>query len=289
MLDLTRLLDQHSYPGALGLILSAFARQPDNQTCGAAAIRHGLLLGGLTIPAASLETLLDIRTHQGTPPHLLRVCMERLGLRVRLLRPDPRQTTTDFLDSLAPQFAAGAFLIPCVRSAEHWVLLGGWREGRAAVVDSFYLRRRPHEVESPGLSFFNLSAEELDALDWRHHVHLVQPGQWRSQYNEWLSARSTLLRQPAMQPVGLPGLVRLATQQFLDDGEYAYRRLALQLRDGPTVQVRVDDPGAEALAVQEEGDALVIRPLAGAIEGLVPPPRLVIRGSSVRAFWLSSA
>ena len=47
MTDLSQLLTAHPFPTALERIHRSFARQPDNQTCGAAAIRHGQLAGDL--------------------------------------------------------------------------------------------------------------------------------------------------------------------------------------------------------------------------------------------------
>src|SRR5262249_19091629 len=52
MKDLSQLLTPLAFPAALERVRRSFARQPDRQTCGASAIRHGLLFGGLTIPTA---------------------------------------------------------------------------------------------------------------------------------------------------------------------------------------------------------------------------------------------
>ena len=78
MNDLSQLLTAQPFPTALDRVRRSFARQPDCQTCGAAAIRHGLLLGGLTIPTATLEAILGIRDHEGTSPLALRTCLRRL-------------------------------------------------------------------------------------------------------------------------------------------------------------------------------------------------------------------
>src|SRR5262245_9810919 len=196
MKDLSQLLTAHPYPASLDRIRRSFARQPDCQTCGAAAIRHGLLLGGLTIPTATLESILSIRTHEGTPPEVLRTCLQRIGLQPALLRKPARQKTAAFLDTLQKEFARGSFLVPCIRAAEHWVCIGSWQEGRVGLVDSYFDGRRPPPgtVLAPRLGFFTLSVEELDALDWAHFVTLVRPGIWRHQYRAWLAARLALLR-----------------------------------------------------------------------------------------------
>ena len=47
MKDLSQLLTPLAFPADLDRARRSFARQPDCQTCGASAIRHGLLLGGV--------------------------------------------------------------------------------------------------------------------------------------------------------------------------------------------------------------------------------------------------
>lgn len=303
MLDLRSLLTAHPFPAALDRIRGAFARQPDCQTCGASAIRHGLLLGGLTVPTASLEALLDIRAHQGTPPARLRACLAALGLEVRTLRKPVRQSTEDFLDGLRVHFAAGGFLIPCVLRAEHWVCVGAWRDGRVGLVDSFFDSRCPGgwRGESPGLCFFNLAPAELDALDWQHHLTLVLPGRWRAQFAAWLPARSALLRlhpgAAAAAAAGgrgasLAGLIRQAAHQYLDDAEYGYRGMLLNLRGGARVSLRAEDPGADAVGISAgpAEEVLSARRLGGALAarggGRPVPPVLVLRTGAVGAMSL---
>src|SRR5262245_36109186 len=180
MEDLSTLLTALPFPTVLERVRRSFARQPDCQTCGAAAIRHGLLLGGLTLPAATLEAILEIRDNEGTTPVALRTCLKRLGLEARQLRKPMGQSTAGFLDSVAHELERGAFLVPCVRDAAHWVCIGSWHEGRAGVVDSYFDRQRPGRETGtplvPGLGFFSLTAQELDALDWPHFITLVRPG-----------------------------------------------------------------------------------------------------------------
>lgn len=285
-MDLADLLTAHPFPAGLEAVCRSFARQPDHQTCGASAIRHGLLLGGLGVPTAALEAVLDIRRHAGTPPGRLRDCLRRLGLEVRPLRKPARQSTGDFLESLTPQFAGGAFLLPCARKAEHWVCVGAWRDGRAAVIDSYFDRWRPawHDL-SPGLGFFRLLPEELDALDWAHHVMLVRPGRWRAQYAAWLPARAALLRlRAAPGRVSLPAALRQAAHQFLDDAEYNYRGLRLYLRGGASVALRTADPGADAVGVGV-GEVITARRLGG---GRPAAPELVLRAAALGAFALGA-
>jgi hypothetical protein len=297
MRDLSQLLTVHPFPAALDRVRRSFARQPDRQTCGAAAIRHGLLLGGLTLPAATLEAVLEIRGNEGTTPVALRTCLRRLGLEARLLRKPARQPTADFLDGLAKEFARGAFLVPCVRDAVHWVCIGAWQDGRVGLVDSFFDRRRPGAAEPgtplvPGLGFFSLSVEELDALDWPHFITLVRPGMWERQYRAWLPARPALLRLhlPRLsdgRPVTVVQAIRVGAHQFLDDADYSYRRLHLCLRDGAAVTIRAEDKAGEPVGVETVGAGLdelvVVRRLGSVLSRHPAVPELVLRVAGLRA------
>ena len=285
MHDLTHLLTEHAYPASLDRVRRSFARQPDGQTCGASAIRHGLLLGGLTVPSATLETLMGIRTHQGTTPEMLRSCLTGLGFDAEEVAKPGRTSTTRFLDSLRDEFDAGGFLLPCVRKAEHWVCLGAWEQGRVGVVDSFFDRSRPRRAAKPSLGFHSLTVEELDAQDWAHHVTLVRPGIWAEQYADWLPARATLLRLklPHREPhgrVSLVGAIRHAAHQFLDAHEYGYGRLRLRLRTGSGLTVS----GGEAVGVETVGNSrnelLVVRRL-GMLSGQRAAPEVVVRASAL--------
>jgi hypothetical protein len=298
MLDLSQLLIAHPFPTALARIRRSFARQPDRQTCGAAAIRHGLLLGGLTIPTATLEAVLDIRAHEGTPPENLLACLRSLGLDARTIRKPRRQSTQGFLDGLRADFDQGAFLIPCIYGAEHWVCLGAWLEGRIGLVDSFFDRWRPAPWRDlcPGLGFFSLSPAEFDGLDWEHHVALVRPGVWRSQYEAWLLARAALLRmnsQPgnSSSPVTVVQALRVGVHQYLDDADQAYRQCELHLGDGLTARATVQDPGSDAMSLETLGQGpeqvVVLRRLGGVLTGRAAPPELVVRAGAVRVGQLA--
>jgi hypothetical protein len=296
MHDLSQLLTAQPFPTALDRVRRSFARQPDGQTCGAAAIRHGLLLGGLTIPTATLEAILNIRANQGTSPAALRACLARLGLEPRPVRRPARQDTAAFLDGLRPAFAQGAFLVPCILGGEHWVCVGAWHEGRLGMVDSFFDGRGgPFAELSPGLGFFSLSAGEFDELDWDHHTTLVLPGRWRSQYEAWLLARAALLRLnvhpgPDSGPT-LVQAIRTGAHQYLDDADYCYDRLELHLTQGPRVGVRASDPGDDAVGVETvghgPGQVLVVRRLGGLLAGRPAVPELVLRAGALRAGQLA--
>lgn len=296
MRDLSQLLTVHPFPSGLDRIRRSFARQPDLQTCGASAIRHGLLLGGLTLPSATLEAVLEIRDNEGTTPVALRTCLRRLGFDVRQVRKPRRQPTGEFLDSLALEFASGTFLVPCVRDAAHWVCVGAWQGGRVGLVDSFFDRRRPSGEPGkplvPGLGFFSLSMEEFDSLDWPHFITLVRPGIWQRQYISWLPARPALLRlqlprQSDGRPVTVVQAIRDGAHQFLDDAEYSYRRLHLCLRAGTAVTVLAEDKAGEPVGVETVGvgkeEVIVVRRLGGVLSKHPTVPEVVLRASGLRA------
>lgn len=293
MKDLSTLLTALPFPAALERARRSFARQPDRQTCGASAIRHGLLLGGLTLPAAALEAVLGIRKHQGTTAVALRACLTRLGLEVCPLRKPGRQATVDFLDGLRGEFARGAFLIPCIHDGLHWVCLGAWSGGRAGLVDSFFDNRgEPYAELSPGLGYFSLSAGELDAMRWAHHVTLVRPGVWRSQYEAWLPARAALLRftmRPPAPEMTLEQAIQQGAHQYLDDAESPYERMQLHLARGQRLAVESDDPGGDAVGVETlgNGETLVVRRLSGLLAGHPPVPEVVLRADAVHVSQLA--
>jgi hypothetical protein len=285
-MDLSQMVVTHPYPATLGRVMRSFARQPDCQTCGASAIRHGLLLGGLSLPTSTLEAVLAIRENQGTSPEALRGCLAMLGLEAKELRKPKRKTTAAFLAGLADEFAQGAFLVPCILTAEHWVVVGAYKDGAAGVVDSFFDGKRKREWDlSPGLGFFRLTAEEMDGLDWAHHVTLVRPGVWAKQYKAWLPARTALLRLdgvPRRRQSSLTELLRRGVHQYMDDAEYGYRRLKLKL-PGAEVQMRTADPGAEPVAVESLGEVLVMRRLGTVLDERPSAPEVVLRTAALQA------
>ncbi len=297
MRDLSQLLTVHPFPSGYDRIRRSFARQPDLQTCGAAAIRHGLLLGGLTLPTSTLEAILEIRNNEGTTPAALRTCLRRFGLETRQLRKPRRQSTREFLDSLAAEFAQGAFLLPCIRDGEHWVCLGAWLDGRVGLVDSFFdrtgkVKSDPGKLLVPGLGFFSLSADELDALDWPHFITLVRPGIWGRQYRAWLKARPALLRmqlprQADGRPLTVVQAIRDGAHQYLDDAEYSYRRLHLCLRQGTSVTVWAEDKAGEPVGVETVGsgneEVIIVRRLGGVLSRDPAVPEIILRANGLRA------
>ena len=296
MSDLSNLLVPRTYPAALHLVRESFARQPDRKTCGAAAVRHGLLLGGLLAPVNPLESLLEIRDNKATDEPILLECLRRLGFEAERVDKPSSQRTAAFLDGLRPELEQGAFLLPCLYEGGtgHWVCLGAWDGKRAWVVDSADGTWVPRGM-APSLGFFPYTEQMFDKLDWGDNVIKVRPGKWAAQYEAWLPARPHLLRMrvkddPA-SPATVEAAVRIAAQQYLDDAEYSYSELGLYLPGGVAVTVTVEDPGEDAVLVGEEGvgeeRVLVVRRAKGAARGGTPP-ELVLRPGQLRAAQLDS-
>jgi hypothetical protein len=299
MSDLSYLLMPRNYPEAFALFRDSFAPQPDMQTCGAAALRHGLLLGGLLAPVHVLESLLGIRDNEETDYKTLLKALDYLGFETE---PEPRekpkkQSTAAFLDELRPELDRGAFLLPCLYGGTHWVCLGAWDGKRAWVVDSYHGKDwywTPRGLP-PSLGFFGYTEQEFDEQDWEDCINVVRPGKWTKQYQDWLPARRALLRMTAQDdptgPVSMEAAVAMAANQYLDHAEYSYRKLGLYLPDGVEVTVTVEDPGEDAVLVREEGvgedRVLVVRRAKGAARGRTPP-ELVLRAGQLRAAQLDS-
>jgi hypothetical protein len=286
MSDLSGLLMPRPYSAeALALVLDSFAPQPDKQTCGAAAPRHGLLLGGLLAPVNLLESLLEIRDNEYTDAPILLECLTRLGFQAEPITKPRKQRTAAFLDKLRPDLDKGAFLLPCLYGWQHWACLGAWDGERAWVVDSYYGKDwywTPRGLP-PSLGFFGYTEQEFDEQKWDGYVIVVRPGKWTKQYQDWLPARRALLRMTAQDepagPASVEAAVAIAAHHYLSHADYSYRKLGLYLPDGIEVTVTVEDPGEDAV--------LVVRRAKGAARGRTAP-ELVLRAGQLRAAQLDS-
>ncbi len=201
MSDLSSMLMPRTYSAeALALVRDSFALQPDEQTCGAAALRHGLLLGGLLAPVHLLESLLEIRANGMTHYKTLLKALDCLGFETEpkyRTKPENKPTAA-FLDEFLPDLDRGAFLLPCLYGGMHWVCLGAWDGKRAWVVDSYYGKDwywTPRGLP-PSLGFFGYTEQEFDEQDWEGFINVVRPGKWTQQYQTWLPARRGTLRMP---------------------------------------------------------------------------------------------
>ena len=140
---------QHPYPHNLSHIAQEFGPQLDEVSCGAAAVHHGLLLGGLTIPKAALQAI--FRTYPDPGPDAydyidkkhLKAGLEDLGFKPERVECKSRESTHQFLERLGQGMEGGTFVIACVYLWEgsgglesHWITVGRWKDGRIRVVDS---------------------------------------------------------------------------------------------------------------------------------------------------------
>jgi hypothetical protein len=299
MSDLSNYLRPWTYPEGFALVRDSFAPQPDEYTCGAAMVRHGLLLGGLLAPVGLLESLLDIRDNAYTEEKILLKCLDCLGFLARSVKKRPKkQKTAAFLDDLRPELDQGAFLLPCLYEGgtAHWVCLGAWDGKRAWVVDSYYGKNwywTPRGIP-PSLGYFGYTEQEFDDQEWGDDIILVSPAdKWTKQYQAWLPARPALLRMSVKDglasPMTVEAAVGTAAVHYLNDAEYCYRKLGLYLPEGVEVTVKVEDPGDDAVLVGEEGvgeeRVLVVRRAKGAPRKETPP-ELVLRAGQLRAAQL---
>jgi hypothetical protein len=295
MSDLSYLLGPRNYPEAFALVRDSFAPQPDDQTCGAAVVRHGLLLGGLLAPVNLLESLLEIRTNEGLCYETLRKGLECLGFEVEHRKKPKKQSTAAFLEGLRPELEQGAFLLPCLYEGTHWVCLGAWNGKRAWVVDSYYGKDwswTPRGMP-PSLGFFGYTEQEFDDQEWEDCINVVRPGKWANQYKAWLPARPALLRMKLKDdPASLASVeaaVGIAAVQYLNNAEYSYRELGLYLPGGVEVAVKVEDPGEDAVLVGEGGigeDRVLVFRRASGMLTQETPPELVLRAGLLRAAQL---
>ena len=193
--DLSNLLAPRTYPEAFALVRDSFARQPDLQTCGAAVVRHGLLLGGLLARSICWRVCWKFATTRGWTTRLCERDWNPLVLMLNTERSRKKQSTAAFLEGLRLELEQGAFLLPCLNGGTHWVCLGAWDGKRAWVVDSYHGKDwywTPRGLP-PSLGFFGYTEQEFDKQDWEDCINVVRPGKWTKQYQDWLPAR----RRPA--------------------------------------------------------------------------------------------
>ena len=211
MNDVSHLLRPRAYPHALGEIGAAFEEQPNGYTCGPAALRHGLLLGGLSAPVDLLASLFENSRKHGltASPEMLKA-LRGLGFDAEPKVKKPKnKPTADFLNELLPELEQGAFLLPCVMGWWHWVCLGWWDGERAWVVDSAFGTWAP-PWDALCLGFFGYTAEQFDDQEWWDYVIVVRPGKWVDQYKAWLPARPVLLRMAEKDGLSHPATVDAA-------------------------------------------------------------------------------
>ena len=293
---------QHPYPHDLDHIAQEFGPQLDYVSCGVAAVHHGLLLGGLTIPKAALQAIFRIHPNAGPDafPYLdekrLKDGLEALGFSVEEPYRRSRESTHTFLERLGPELDRGAFAIASIylyKGTEgeysHWITLGRWKDGRIRVADSASDPIR-----------YSLTPNAFDYWAWGNDeigygVFLVRPGIWQKNYEEWLPARDRLLRLAGHSLEAFATMAeRLRTaKDKLNDDPYAYEQLEFFLSGKSSLAVNVSDGRSEAIAVstptanEQEGQMVIVRRLAQGEPGQPGPPELIFRMSELGGWQLS--
>ncbi|HBI42781.1 MAG TPA: hypothetical protein DDY78_07975 [Planctomycetales bacterium] len=293
---------QHPYPHDLDHIAQEFGPQLDYVSCGVAAVHHGLLLGGLTIPKAALQAIFRVHPDPGPSAYgyvdeeRLPAVLKALGFSVEERYRRSRESTPTFLERLGPELDRGAFAIASIYLYEgtegeysHWVTLGRWKDGRIRVADSAWYP-----------IMYSLTPKAFDDCVWGNNedgygVILVRPDTWRKNYEEWLPARDRLLRLEGRSleaSATMSQLIQHAAAHALEDDRYAYEQLEFYLSGKSSLPVNVSDGRKEAIAVstptadERYGQVVVVRRLAQGEPGQPGPPELVFRMSELSGWQL---
>jgi hypothetical protein len=275
----------HPYPQYLDRIAREFSPQWDDASCGLAAVRHGLLLGGLTVPEGTLGALFGRRYPDGIDLSE-KTSLDRLrdlGLDpVNLTKPS-RQQTHQFLEQLGHEMDRGAFALATIYDGGHWVTLGRWQGGRIRVVDS-YVEKDWFRAGIYDVDMYSLTPAAFDYWDWSDGVLLIRPGIWQKNYEEWLPGRDRLLR---LAGPSAPMAQRLqdAAHHYLNNEQYSYGRLEIFLSDKSRMSVDEEEPERDAIEIsvsapsadESEEKVVVVRRVAPSKPGRPRPPELICR------------
>lgn len=278
-------ISPHVYGAHFARIAQEFGPQPDDASCGASAVHHGLLLGGLTIPKATLIALFR-SAGEGIDGPSLSVRLAELGFRPELRNRRSGQSTRDFLEQMTQEMERG-FLLACIYGGTHWVLLGLWSHDRIRIVDSYH--QSDFTWRTWELGNYNLTPEQFDDCDWENCVQLVRPGSWQQQYDAWWPARESLLRVSQWSTGGAIEKLQEAVHQYLNHHEYSYQHLTFCFSGDSEVQVKVGGPNEGPLQIETPGtqsgpEMIVVRRLH---QSLQKPPELVIRSVNLGGWQLS--
>jgi hypothetical protein len=281
------------YPRDLDRVAQEFGRQLDGDGCGAAAVHHGLLLGGLTIPMATLHAMFRVNP-DGIDGERLSACLQALGLEPIYLEKPSRESTRQFLERLGREMDRGVFVLACISGGRHWITLGRWQGGRIRAVDS-YVARQWLPSWTWDLGMYSLTPEEFDQCDWEDCVQLVRPGIWQENYLEWLPGRDRLLRLAGHSleaSATMAQRLQFAAHDYLNDNRYNYDQLEFCLSEKSSMAVRVEDPRSQAISIHAppakgpEGQVVVVRRLAQCDPKHPGPPELIFRMSALRGWQL---
>jgi hydroxyacylglutathione hydrolase len=285
----------HPYPRDLDLVAQDFGRQLDGYGCGAAALHHGLLFGGLTIPKAALHAMFRVYP-DGIDGERLNAYLQALGLEPDYREKPSGESTQQFLERLGQEMDRGAFVLACIAGGRHWITLGRWQDGRIRVVDS-YVARQWFPSWTWDLGMYSLTPEEFDQRDWEDCVQLVRPGIWHKNYQEWLPGRDRLLRLAGHSletSASMLQRLQFAAHEYLNHERYNYDQLEFCFSEKSSMAVRVEDPRSQAISIHSppakgpEGQVIVVRRLAHCEPEHAGPPELIFRLSALRGWQLLS-
>jgi hypothetical protein len=290
----------HPFPRDLDHIAQEFGGQLDLCGCGAAAVHHGLLLGGLTIPKAALHAMLRVNPW-GIDGKTMNACLRALGLEVDYLDKPSGESTQQFLERMGQEMERGAFVLTTIYDyggdddQDHWITLGRWQCGQIRVVDSY--------VEKPwfpswNVGIYSLTPRALEELGWGNCVQLVRPGTWQQNYEEWLPGRDRLLRLAGHSLEASATMAQRlhdAARVYLNDDRYTYDQLEFCLSEKASMAVRVEEPRRQAISIdappakEPVGRDVVVRRLRRAKLHDPGPPELIFRMSALRGWQLLSS
>jgi hypothetical protein len=292
--DMRELIRAYSYPHDLDFIAREFRPQWDDASCGFASVRHGLLLGGLTVPEGTLAAIFGRRYPDGIDlgEKASLVRLQDMGFDPECLEMRKGQKTLQFLEELGHEMDRGAFALATIYDGGHWVTLGRWQGGRIRVVDS-YVEKDWFRAGIYDVDIYSLTPDAFDYWEWLDGVLLVRPGIWQKNYDEWLPARDRLLR---LAGPSAPMAQRLQeVQHYLDDEQYSYGRLEIFLSDRSRIAVDVEEPERDAIVIsisaastdEPEDKVVVVKRIAQSKPGRPSPPELICRLPRLCAWQLS--
>ena len=225
-------------------IRQEFARQDTDHTCGAAAVRHALLLGGLNYAEAELWQLLKTSDGKHVKHELIPEFFLSHGFEVRELKKHKRESTREFFERMASTFDQGAIGVTCVGDGgtAHWICVASFKNDRVWVADSFASKRLGLPWWDFGFESF--SPSEFDAEEWGGYMMLVTPGPlWEKRFRQAAPFRDQILNitRPSEHLGDTSALLRRSFL-YLNSGQHTYTRLKFRLRGGVCLELVNKNP-----------------------------------------------
>ncbi len=144
---------------------SKFAAQLTKNSCAAAAIQNGLLLGNLYISQGDLARMLDCEPGGADGDKVTDVLCQ-MGFKPQYIEKPREVETGSFFRGLK-----GAFVLACIDGGGHWVTLSKWHPNIEMISSS-----------TRGCRVRTMTYTGFDELDWEDCVQVVRPGKWEKNY-----------------------------------------------------------------------------------------------------------